>query len=184
MSQVTRSLTVLLVIRVVLLNISSVTLSAINYTVEKRSFKTRNPPLYCSSFVLFFFVVVLTRSHSTQIASHGLNVVGLFFFLFHILRPVGEQCHRCPAVTAPTWTAWVRSPRKNLFKNLMWVTLSTLCCIKSAMQHNKDCMTSLVLLSWYFLTLNEITLTWVLHFSRASAKTVKLVDQIYGPVWR
>lgn len=64
------------------------------------------------------------------------------------------------------------------------MTLSTLCCIKSAMQHNKDCMTSLVLLSWYFLTLNEITLTWVLHFSRASAKTVKLVDQIYGPVWR
>lgn len=57
MSQVTRSLTVLLVIRVVLLNISSVTLSAINYTVEKRSFKTRNPPLYCSSFVLFFLLL-------------------------------------------------------------------------------------------------------------------------------
>lgn len=59
MSQVTRSLTVLLVIRVVLLNISSVTLSAISYTVEKRSFKTRSPPLYSSSFVFFVFLLSL-----------------------------------------------------------------------------------------------------------------------------
>lgn len=39
------------------------------------------------------------------------------------LRFVGEIWCQCPAVTAPTWTAWGRSPRRNSFRNPTWVTL-------------------------------------------------------------
>lgn len=55
----------------------------------------------------------------------------LSFFCCH--RVAGEQCRQCPAVTAPTWTVWGRSPKRNLFRNPMWdptlLTLSTVLLI-------------------------------------------------------
>lgn len=74
-------------------------------------------PAVCSSILLkspaLFFVKEM-QSFVWELSSI------LLFFRF-----VGETWRRCPAVTAPTWSALERSPKRNLFWNLMWVTVAT-----------------------------------------------------------
>lgn len=90
---------------------------------------------------------------------------------FFPLRPVGEPCHWCPAATAPTSTVWGKSPRRNSFRNPMWVTLPPWTLF-------------ITYHSFYKLLITLLNLNVTFCFLRASAKTAKLEDQICGRVWR
>lgn len=90
------------------LSVLPTVLSPAGHVVDKHSLRTRR-----SAFL----------KKQEQQLQYKLCIKSSIFVFSLSLRFVGEVWHRRPAVTAPTSAAWGRSPRRNSYRNPMWVTI-------------------------------------------------------------